>query len=191
VTAADALGLVRLLAAVMLPAALLGQPGSWRPFWLFAVAALSDWLDGRVARRRGPTRHGAVLDNVADIAFVLAGTLTGAFLGRVPRAVPAAIAVAFAVYAVVSLRASVGHGSWRLARSRTGHAAGVLNYAVTGLLTGATALPGPVWTPILGVGSAVVIAVNVAAVLERAVPPLVMQARALRVGESRARSPRS
>jgi len=87
--AADALGVVRLGAAGLLPGALLRPACRWLPAALFAVAAATDFFDGVLARRGGgPTRHGAVLDNLADIAFVLAGTITGAALGLVPSAVP-------------------------------------------------------------------------------------------------------
>jgi phosphatidylglycerophosphate synthase len=171
---ADALGILRLVAAVALPRALAGALAGrrwWLPVALFAVGAASDFLDGVVARRgRGPTRHGAVLDNVADIAFVLAGTGAGAALGLVPAAVPAAIAVAFAAYVLASVDRSARAGSWAVARSHVGHAAGVLNYALTGLIVGAAALPCRLWGPALRLGSAVVLVVNLGAVLERAVP---------------------
>jgi len=179
--AADALGLVRLAAAAVLPGTLLRPTPSWLPIVLFMIAAASDWLDGPLARRgRGPTRHGAVLDNAADIAFVLAGTVTGVVSGLVSPAVPLAIAVAFAAYAVASLAETTRRGAWRLARSRVGHAAGVLNYALTGLVVGGTALPGRGWRPILAAASLVVILANLAAVLERTVPPVLTRARAPR-----------
>ncbi len=168
--AADALGVLRLGAAAVLPGALaraVEGRGRWVPALLFVVAAASDFLDGRLARRgRGPTRHGAVLDNLADIAFVLAGTVSGAMLGLVPGVVPLAIVVAFAAYAATSLRG--GH----VARSAAGHAAGILNFALVGLITGAVALPGGVWAPVLAVAAALVVGVNLAAVLGRLVGPL-------------------
>jgi len=171
VPAADALGILRLLAAAGLPGALGGALAGrrwWLPIVLFTVAAASDFLDGMVARRgRGATRHGAILDNVADIAFVLAGTGAGAALGLVPRAAPAAIAAAFAAYAAASIDRSARQGSWSVARSHLGHAAGVLNYALTGLVAGAAAFPGRAWGPALQLGSALIIAVNLGAVLER------------------------
>ena len=163
--AADALGVVRLGAAFVLPGALaraVGGQGRWWPVLLFAVGAASDFLDGVLARRgHGATRHGAVLDNLADIAFVLAGTVAGATLGLVPRAVPVAIAVAFAAYAAASVRGR------QAARSAPGHAAGVLNYALVGLLAGAAVLPGRAWAPLLGAGGWIVVGVNLAAVLSR------------------------
>ena len=118
----------------------------------------------------GATRHGAVLDNVADIAFVLAGSGAGAALGLVPRAAPVAIAIAFTAYALASIDRSARERTWRIARSRLGHAAGVLNYGLAGLVAGAVALPGAVWHPALAVAGVAVAVVNLGAVLERAVP---------------------
>jgi phosphatidylglycerophosphate synthase len=173
--AADALGIARLAAAAVMPAALAGavdgSASRWLPAGLFAFAAASDFLDGRIARAVGrPTRYGAVLDNVADIAFVLAATGAGAAAHLVPWAVPAAIALAFAGYAAASARGRARGGAWDLARSRVGHAGGVLNYALAGLVAGAVALPGAAWASVLGVASALVIAVNLAAVLGRLLP---------------------
>jgi phosphatidylglycerophosphate synthase len=189
VSAADALGFVRVVAAMLLPWALREAPRRWwPPVVLFVIAAASDFFDGIVARRgRGPTAHGAVLDNSADVAFVLSGTGTGASWGLVSRAVPAAIVVAFAAYAAASLRLSARAGEGRLARSAIGHAAGVLNYVLTGLVVGAVALPARAWTPLLAVGSAAVVAANGGAVLARLVAPLLRRARAPRDAGSRAR----
>jgi len=181
------LGVLRLAAAAILPAALL-HASRWPslPVLLFVLAAATDYLDGPIARRgSGPTRHGAVLDNAADIAFVLAGTLTAAALGVVPRAVPLAIGVAFGGYVAASVRGAA------LARSRVGHAAGVLNYALVGLVAGAAALPGAVWRPVLSLASLVVIGVNGAAVVERLLTAALLRARAPRDAGTPARSARS
>jgi len=94
--AADALSGSRLLIAAALPGVLsaVGARGSWLPLGLVAVAALTDFLDGVAARRSagGPSRHGAVLDNVADLGLVVGCTGAGAVLGLVPAAVPIAAA---------------------------------------------------------------------------------------------------
>ena len=168
--AADALGVVRLVAAVLFPGALARAAGDagWLPLVLFCLAAATDFFDGVVARRgRGPTAHGAILDNAADLAFVMAASGTGAALRLVPWAVPLAIASSFGVYVLASATASATHGSVRMARSSIGHAAGVVNYALAGLLAGAVALPGHAWTIILPVASVTVIAVNSTAILQR------------------------
>lgn len=173
--AADALGIARLAAAAMVPAALDGavdgSVSGWLPLWLFALAAASDFLDGRIARATNrATRYGAALDNLADVAFVLAATGAGAVHGLVPWAAPAAIALAFAAYVVASVGGPAPGPRWRPARSVVGHAGGVLNYALAGLIAAAVAVPGVAWPSVLGVASVVVIAVNLAAVLGRVLP---------------------
>jgi phosphatidylglycerophosphate synthase len=183
--AADALGLARLVIAVVFPGvlahAIRAAGGGWWPLGLFAIAAASDFFDGILARRaRHPTRHGAALDSAADVLFVLSATGAAALLGRVPWAVPTAIAVAASAYALASRRRG-GDGSWRPARSRLGHAGGVANYALVGLIAGSAALPGARWGPVLRAASLVVVAVNLSAVLERLWP---------RAPARRARGPR-
>jgi phosphatidylglycerophosphate synthase len=168
---ADALGVARLLAAAAFPGALvaaLADDGRRVvPLVLFMLAAATDFFDGIVARRTGgPTAHGAVLDNVADIAFVLAGTATAAAFGLVPIAVPAAIVVSVAAYALASLRRTRSAPALTLARSRVGHAAGVLNYALLGLVAIALAVSAR-WDGVLRAASFVTVAMNVAAVLCR------------------------
>ncbi|MEO1292645.1 MAG: CDP-alcohol phosphatidyltransferase family protein [Pseudomonadota bacterium] len=81
---ADALTFARLLIAVLfwLPLIALDQPAqSWSLLVLFCIAAVTDFLDGRAARRWGSSRLGALIDPVADKALlasallVIAGTL--------------------------------------------------------------------------------------------------------------------
>src|SRR5262249_19930606 len=167
--AADALGVVRLAVALGFPSALAraaaAPGGAWTPLALFVVAAATDFFDGRIARRAGgPTRHGAVLDTVADVAFVLAGTGAGAGLGLVSWVAPGGAGAA---------RGGLGGASLSRrarARSRTGHAAGVANYALVGFVAGSVALPGRAWPWLLGLGSAGVAGLNLVAVLERLRP---------------------
>ena len=69
--------------ALRLPLAAL-FPFAHRPVWQFAivgVAALSDFVDGRLARRIGASRAGAVLDPVADKVFAAVAFLTVASRG--------------------------------------------------------------------------------------------------------------
>jgi phosphatidylglycerophosphate synthase len=151
---------------MVLPA-VLRRGGVW-PLVVFGIAAASDFVDGRIARRAArPTRHGAVLDNVADVAFVLAGTTTTAVAGLTAWAVPVAIALSVGSYAAASFRLTAGDPTPRLARSNLGHAAGVCNYACVGLAAGALAIPGPRWHGILAVSDATTVTVNLAAVAAR------------------------
>jgi phosphatidylglycerophosphate synthase len=169
---ADALGVLRLGLALAYPAALAtaapAERGAWTPLVLFGMAAASDFADGVIARRAGAaSAHGAVLDVVADVAFVVGATAAAASLGLVWPLVPAAIAVSVAAYAIASVGRARRRRRVDLARSRLGHAAGVLNYALVGLVSGAVALPGPVWPVLLATGSALVVAANLGAVAAR------------------------
>ena len=54
--------------------------------WIFAVAAVSDGLDGYLAKRFGWTSHlGAVLDPVADKLLLVSLFLLATWLGLIPR----------------------------------------------------------------------------------------------------------
>jgi phosphatidylglycerophosphate synthase len=161
---ADAMSLVRLAAAAAFPAVLAGATGrgSCLPLVLFLVAAATDFLDGPLARRGGgSTRHGAVLDNAADVAFVVAASATGAALGLLPWVAPMAIVLAFTTYAIAS--ASQG----RIARSAAGHAAGVVNYGLAGLVAAAAVVPEPGLAPALRLAGFATAGINLVAVLGR------------------------
>ncbi|TMA65211.1 MAG: hypothetical protein E6J69_13630 [Deltaproteobacteria bacterium] len=163
--AADALSLARVGAAVALPLALarsIDRPGgAWLPLGLWSVGAATDLLDGPLARRLGGgTRHGALLDNAADVLFVLGAASTGAALGLLPSRVPVAIAVSFGAYALAS---AAGRAEAARAYTRIGHAAGVCNYLLAGLLAAVVARPGPGWGPVLDAAGLVVLGVNGAA----------------------------
>src|SRR4029453_17839082 len=147
---ADALSGMRLLLAAVMPWLLVR--GGMLPLAVWCLAAVSDFVDGRLARRRGTTSpRGAVLDNVADITFVLVGLTTGVVLGMISWLVPVSITASAGLYSAASMRPDGGGG---LARSRVGHWAGVFNYACLGLVTGAIAWPGSAWRPILAAASA-------------------------------------
>jgi phosphatidylglycerophosphate synthase len=166
---ADALGVVRLAAAAAFPPALAGavdrREGGSTPLLLFLVAAVTDFFDGRLARRSGEvSRHGAVLDFGADVAFVVGVATSGAAFGLIPWATPIAMVAAVGSYLLASAHAR------RFAYSAIGHAAGVGNYALAGLLAGVVALPGSGVTWALRLASPLVIALNLAAVLDRVVP---------------------
>lgn len=161
---ADALGILRFLAAACIPWAF--DRGGRLPLVLVALAAATDFCDGIAARRAGPTAYGAVLDNAADIAVVLAATGSAAAVGLVPPVAPLAIALAFAAYAVASARRAAPGP----ARSRLGHAAGVANYGLALLAAAALTRPALVDGGTVRVAALVVAAMNLAAVVDRAVP---------------------
>src|SRR5207249_1295502 len=114
--------------------------------------------DGPAVRRLGgATRHGALLDNAADVLFVLGAASTGATLGLLQSRVPVAIAVSFGAYALAS---AAGRAEAARAYTRIGHAAGVCNYLLAGLLAAVVARPGPGWGPVLDAAGLVVLGVN-------------------------------
>jgi len=147
---ANALTALRVACTPLLVACVLAEP-SWftrlsAPI-LFAVAASTDYLDGRVARRRGTdSAAGRWFDHLADIGFIL--TVLGSYVavGVVPWWVPVSIAGAFAFYVSDSLRGSAPDDPPRLIASRLGHLGGVFNYVLIGILVGNETL-GLRWLP--------------------------------------------
>jgi phosphatidylglycerophosphate synthase len=163
---ADALSSVRLLLAAAMPWLL--ARGGVLPLLAWGVAALSDYTDGPLARRRGTASlRGAVLDSVADIAFVLSGLATAAALGLVSWVVPASIGLSAGAFAAASAHPRPPED--RLARTRLGHWAGIANYACLGVVTAAVAWPDSRWAPLLAVAATTTAGLNVAAVAGRLV----------------------
>ncbi|KAF0220050.1 MAG: CDP-diacylglycerol--glycerol-3-phosphate [Geobacteraceae bacterium] len=76
------------IAAIPLLAVLLLSPSKDAGFWaaaLFAVASVTDWLDGYLARRMGiVTIFGKFLDPIADKLIVMAALIMILPFGRVP-----------------------------------------------------------------------------------------------------------
>ncbi len=101
-TPANLLTLLRLLLA--LPFALAVREGSPVAASLFfAIAAASDFADGRVARRRGEiSTLGGVLDHAVDAAFVSIGAAALASVGVLPWLLSPLIAIAFVQYTLDS-----------------------------------------------------------------------------------------
>ena len=157
---ADVLSTFRLVAAPVFAIAL--GWGGWTALGIFAAAAATDFMDGRVARRAGrASARGAVLDNVGDVVFVLAGTIQAARLELLAPIVPISIAVSVGAYAIASFRRAA------LARSRLGHAAGIANWAACGLAAGAVATAWDGWPSLLDGASVATATLNVAAVAAR------------------------
>jgi len=69
-TPANAVTVVRLLASPLL-FALIAEETGWWSFAIWTALALTDGVDGWVARRYGTTRSGAFLDPLADKVLVL------------------------------------------------------------------------------------------------------------------------
>jgi phosphatidylglycerophosphate synthase len=101
-TPANALTLLRLLLILPFVAAV-RSGAAVEASLLFALAAASDFADGRLARRRGESSaHGAFLDHAVDAGFVTAGAAALASLGALPVWLAPLIAIAFVQYALDS-----------------------------------------------------------------------------------------
>ena len=100
---AGATGGVPYLSAYLSPE---DQFGLYRAaFWIFVVAASTDWIDGYLARRwNATTRWGAILDPIADKILVTGAILGVLTSGSVPQiAIPCGL-ILFREFAVSALR---------------------------------------------------------------------------------------
>jgi phosphatidylglycerophosphate synthase len=141
------------------------------PLLLFAVAALTDLLDGLVARRQATASgRGQLLDHTADVVFIGSSLLFFAGMGRLSWWVPLAVAASVAAYYRALWRDARAAADVRLARSALGHAAGVVNYMLVGLLAAGLTLPGaaPEW--LVGATGWATAGINALAVLGRLLP---------------------
>jgi phosphatidylglycerophosphate synthase len=108
------------------------------PLWrlslllLYVCIALSDVLDGRLARKAGAPSHAwGQVDAAADIAFTSLSLAVAAWLGYVGPWVPVGVAVLGGRF----LLRNLGHQPLRQARlveDRAGKAAGVIYYLLVG-----------------------------------------------------------
>lgn len=141
------------------------------PLAIALLAAASDFVDGRLARRLGVTsRAGAVLDVVGDGVFVVTALAALAAVRIVSWLLPLAVVVALSALALSALRAARGGGGAagagatagtvrRGPADRAGHAAGIVNYgavlagslALAGLVDGAWIQPASVAVAVLNV----------------------------------------
>ena len=99
---ADALRLAR---AWLAPVALTAPQRPAYALWLLGAASASDVADGRLARRRGPTRLGGSLDSAADISFLAASVAGARHAGLLSMGAARVVAVRY--LATVAL--SAGH----------------------------------------------------------------------------------
>jgi phosphatidylglycerophosphate synthase len=79
---ADAVTLCRFWLVPALPS--LARSASGLPVAI-AIGGSTDWLDGALAQRRGPTRLGRDLDTTADLAFLTAAVVSARAAGRLTR----------------------------------------------------------------------------------------------------------
>jgi phosphatidylglycerophosphate synthase len=104
-------------------------PDAHLAFTVFAVvAATTDFIDGRIARRLGVAYStGGWLDSVADVTFVLSALGCYAMRRELPIGIPVLIAISFTQYTIDSLWM---HRANAPVRSRLGHWGGIVNYAL-------------------------------------------------------------
>ena len=119
-----------------------GDPQEWMRFTaiiIFLVAAVSDGLDGYVARRYNQrSRLGVILDPIADKGLLLSGIITLSIsnwsevdmgYGRFPAWFPVLVITRDAVILVGSIVLHILNGSVRVRPSWTGKVATVLQMA--------------------------------------------------------------
>ncbi|MCP4004334.1 MAG: CDP-alcohol phosphatidyltransferase family protein [bacterium] len=97
---------------------------------VFALAIITDLLDGPIARRTGSeSSFGRALDHIADFLFVMSGLVAAAARGLLPWALPILVAIAFLQYVIDSIW---GHGKRELRMSQLGRWNGVLYFVPIG-----------------------------------------------------------
>ena len=110
------------------------QPGGMSLLLLYVGIALSDFFDGRLARKAGAPSHvWGQIDATADIAFTSLSLAAAAWLGRIGPWVPLGVAVLGGRFLLHNL----GHQptlQGRLVEDRAGKAAGVIYYLLVGAI---------------------------------------------------------
>lgn len=138
---------------------------------LFGVAAISDFFDGKVARLAGvASERGQLLDNMVDVLFVESAFVCFAAWGLLSWIVPLVVGASVGAYAYDSWRRARFSGTVQLDRSRVGHAAGVCNYALVGLVAAQLGWPAtlPGWS--ISAAGCITAGLNMVAVLFRVLP---------------------
>ena len=117
------------LAAVWIDLAARGHQGRLAFAIVAILAAGSDFIDGRIARRLGvASGSGRWLDGIADVMFVMAALSCEAAAGAIPFYIPILIALSFSQYALDSI--VIGQRATGPIKSRLGHWGGIINYAL-------------------------------------------------------------
>ena len=102
---------------------------------LFLIICASDYYDGPIARALSLSSDwGKMLDNLADITFLLVTLTYLTYSGIVPWWIPCAVGCAFGQYALDSWWLSGRETQLTLVSNPIGHWAGVLNYIGTGVM---------------------------------------------------------
>jgi phosphatidylglycerophosphate synthase len=153
------------LAAIWIELASHGHEGRLAFAIVAIVAAGSDFIDGRIARRLSvASGSGRWLDGIADVTFVLAALFCEAAAGALPFYIPILIALSFSQYAIDSI--VIGARGSGPIKSRLGHWGGIINYAL--VITLAIAPPQAIPGAIVRVLAPLIALFYVAAISERA-----------------------
>jgi len=141
------------------------SPGAFPAFAALAVgAAVTDFIDGRIARRLGVAHErGGWLDSIADVTFILAALGSYAAARQLPWSIPLLIATSFGQYTCDSLWL---HRADAPVRSRLGHWGGIINYTL--VLTMALTKPESVMRSHIAGVVPIIELFYVAAIIERA-----------------------
>jgi phosphatidylglycerophosphate synthase len=125
--AANLLSATRIALAIIWLAAFAGGLKGAAIFGSIAIAAaISDLLDGRVARRMETVgAFGKWFDSVADIVFILTALGCEVSAGAIRIYIPILIALSFSQYAIDSMLLSGAP-----IKSRLGHFGGVINFGI-------------------------------------------------------------
>ncbi|HEY6300461.1 MAG TPA: CDP-alcohol phosphatidyltransferase family protein [Candidatus Binatus sp.] len=153
------------LAAIWIELAAHGPHGRLAFAIVALVAAGSDFIDGRIARRLGvASGSGRWLDGIADVSFVLAALFCEANAAAIPFYIPILIALSFSQYAIDSV--VIGARASGPIKSRLGHWGGIINYTlvITLAIAPPPALPGTIVRAV----APLIALFYVAAILERA-----------------------
>jgi CDP-diacylglycerol--glycerol-3-phosphate 3-phosphatidyltransferase len=121
-TAANGVTVARLAATPLLVLIMIGSTPSWGAVGFWAVLAFSDFADGWLARRRGPSASGAFLDPLADKFLVLGALVTLVGLSDVaflPVALLAGREVVITSYRVMVAKRGVSVPARRVAKMKT------------------------------------------------------------------------
>jgi phosphatidylglycerophosphate synthase len=126
----NVLSAARFVLAAIWIAIAIGSYGSPVVFLAIAiVAATTDFVDGRIARRLGvASGSGRWLDAIADVTFVLAALVCEAWAGAIPFYIPILIAISFSQYAFDSIL--IAKSTSGPIKSRLGHWGGIINYGL-------------------------------------------------------------
>ena len=121
-TPANAITILRLVLSPALLVMIVREPSSWAAAGFWTLLALTDGIDGHLARRHGTTRSGAFLDPLADKVLVLGALFALVAAGRfwiVPVALIAVREVAISLYRTQLGRSGLAVPARPLAKVKT------------------------------------------------------------------------